>query len=55
MFDHEEQVNSRDLAKSIMMDYVEFDRDTHQVSVTYGINEVEVGMWLIDIINSKLC
>jgi integrator complex subunit 11 len=29
MFDHEEQVNSRDLAKSIMFDYVEFDRDTH--------------------------
>jgi hypothetical protein len=38
-----------------MQDYVEFDRELHQVSVTYGVNEVEVGMWLIDIINSKLC
>lgn len=38
-----------------MGDYVEFDRDSQQVSVTYGANEAEVGMWLIDIINSKLC
>ena len=29
MFDHEEQVNSRDLAKQIMADYVDFDRDSH--------------------------
>lgn len=54
VFEHEEQVNARDLARQIMADYVEFDRDSHCVSVTYGINEVEVGLWLIDIINSKL-
>jgi hypothetical protein len=28
MFEHEEQTNSRDLAKQIMGDYVEFDRDS---------------------------
>ena len=55
MFDQEEQRNSRDLAKSIMNDYVEFDRESHCASVSYGVNEVEVGNWLIDIINSKLC
>ena len=55
IFDHEEQTVSRDLAKQIIGDCVQFDRETHQVSVTYGVNEVEVGMWLIEIINSKLC
>lgn len=29
MFDHEEQINSRDLAKQIISDYVEFDRESH--------------------------
>lgn len=55
IFEHEEQLASRDLAKQIMADYVEFDRELQQVIVTYGVNEVEVGMWLIEIINSKLC
>jgi hypothetical protein len=55
MFDHEEQIKSRDLARQIMADYLVYDRESQEVSVTYGINEVEVGMWLIDIINNKLC
>lgn len=55
MFDHEEQIKSRDLARQIMADYLAYDRESQEVSVTYGINEVEVGMWLIDIINNKLC
>ena len=55
MFDHEEQIKSRDLAKQITADYLSYDRESQEVSVTYGVNEVEVGMWLIDIINNKLC
>ena len=55
MFDHEEQIKSRDLARQSMADYLAYDRESQEVSVTYGINEVEVGMWLIDIINNKLC
>ena len=55
IFDHEETTASRDLAKQIISDYVQFERESQQVTVTYGVNEIEVGMWLIDIINSKLC
>jgi hypothetical protein len=55
MFEQEEQRNSRDLAKQIMSDYIEFDRESHCASVTYGANESEVGNWLIEIINNKLC
>lgn len=29
MFENEEQINSRDLAKQIIADYVDFDRDSH--------------------------
>lgn len=55
MFDHEEQIKSRDLARQITSDYLMYDRESQEVTVTYGVNEIEVGMWLIDIINSKLC
>ena len=42
------------MARRIINEYVSFNKEVQEVTITYGTLEEQVGMWLIDIVNSKL-
>ena len=37
-----------------MEDYVSYNKEMQEVTITYGALEEQVGLWLVDIINNKL-
>ena len=54
LFEMEEFQKAEELAKQIMQDYVSYNKDMQEVTITYGALEEQVGLWLVDIINNKL-
>ena len=50
----EEFQKASELAWQIMEDYVHYNKDMQEVTITYGALEEQVGLWLVDIINNKL-
>jgi len=54
LFEMEEFQKASELAWQIMEDYVHYNKDMQEVTITYGALEEQVGLWLVDIINNKL-
>jgi hypothetical protein len=54
LFEHEEYAKASEIAKSIIGEYVSFNKEVQEVTITYGALEEQVGLWLVDIVNSKL-
>ena len=54
LFQDEEFAKAGEMARRIINEYVTFNKEVQEVTITYGNLEEQVGMWLIDIVNSKL-
>jgi len=54
LFEHEEYAKATEIAKSVISEYVFFNKEAQEVTITYGLPEEQVGLWLVDIVNSKL-
>lgn len=54
LFEMEEFQKAGELARQIMEDYVNYNKEMQEVTITYGALEEQVGLWLVDIINNKL-
>jgi len=54
LFEHEEFAKAGELARTIINDYVSFNKEVQELTITYGALEEQVGLWLVDIVNSKL-
>ena len=54
LFEMEEFQKAGELARQIMEDYVTYNSEMQEVTITYGALEEQVGLWLVEIINNKL-